>query len=185
MYSLFYVLTNQHDDEFAPVRCNEQTVLRLARYFEDVVTENKLSALVIESRCVDYNSSRETERVARLSAAARHLYFFCADHQCEKNLKTSDFQNLTIFEEHGYQNIETGPFILVMEPRFSGLLASCTIPEESSDHSKAYEMIWTFDPNVVFTAIEYLMARINVLKPQERARFESLLNVSAPRGTSL
>src|SRR5215216_2385232 len=158
MYSLFYVLTNQHADEFAPVRCSEQTVLRLARYFEDVVTENKLSALVIESRCVDSTSSREIERLSRLSAAARHLYFFCADHQCENNLKTTDYRNLTILEEHGYQNIETGPFILVMEPRFSGLLASYTIPEESNGHSKTYEMIWTFDPNVVFTAIEYLMA---------------------------
>jgi hypothetical protein len=51
MHSLYYLLTDQHREEFAPVRCNEQTVSRLVRYFEDVVTENKLSALVIEGRC--------------------------------------------------------------------------------------------------------------------------------------
>jgi diguanylate cyclase (GGDEF)-like protein len=72
-----------------------------------------------------------------------------------------------------------------MEPRFSGLLASYTIPEESNGHTKTYEMIWTFDPNVIFTAIEYLMARINVQNPQERKRFESLLNACTPRSTSL
>lgn len=185
MYSLFNVLNNQHGDEFAPVRCNEQTVLRLARYFEDVVTENNLSALVIEGRAIDTLSPREAERLASLSASARHLYFFCDTLSSAGAFNPHSLHNLTILEESGYHSIETGPFILVMEPRFSGLLASCAFLEETSNHSKTYEMIWTFDPNVVFTAIEYLMARISVQKQHERARFESILNVCAPRSTSL
>src|SRR6185295_10306804 len=63
-HSLYYVLTDQHREEFAPVRCNEQTVTRLVRYFEDIVTENKLSALVIEGRCLKGNATRETQRLA-------------------------------------------------------------------------------------------------------------------------
>ncbi len=185
MYSLYYVLTNQHDEEFAPVRCNEQTVMRLVRYFEDVVTENKLSALVLEGRPLDGTSSREIERMDRLSAAARHMYFFCCDRDCTSNFNAAAYRNLTVLEERDYHNIETGPFILVMDPRFCGLLASYTVPEESNAHSKTYEMVWTFDPNVVFTAIEYLMARINVQKPNERVRFERLLNVCTPRTSSL
>ena len=76
MYSLFYVLTNQHGDEFAPIRSNEQTVKRLVGYFEDVVTEQKLSALVLEGRCLDGDISRGVERTAKLAAAARQLYLF-------------------------------------------------------------------------------------------------------------
>ncbi|HET8676887.1 MAG TPA: hypothetical protein VFO63_13910, partial [Blastocatellia bacterium] len=83
MYSLFYALTNQHGDEFAPVWCDEQTIHRLMRYFEDVVTENKLSALVIEGRCLDGQPAREAERLAKLKSAARHLYLFSCDTQCQ------------------------------------------------------------------------------------------------------
>jgi hypothetical protein len=57
MHSLYYLLTEQHRDEFAPMRCSEQLLSRLLGYFEDVVTENKLSALVIEGRCLDGDPS--------------------------------------------------------------------------------------------------------------------------------
>src|SRR5215216_4166759 len=166
MYSLYYVLTNQHGDEFAPVRSNEQTVKRLVSYFEDVVTEGNLSALVFECRCLDGDPAREAERLNKLKAAAHQLYLFSCDGECSKRTwKAEASPNLTILEEQESHNIETGPFILVMDPRFCGLLASATIPGASANHAKTYEMVWTFDPNVVFTAIEYLMARINVQRP--------------------
>jgi diguanylate cyclase (GGDEF)-like protein len=72
-----------------------------------------------------------------------------------------------------------------MEPRFCGLLASYVIPEEGNNHAKTYEMIWTFDPNVVFTAAEYLMARISAQKPEARAQLETLLNMSTTQNASL
>jgi diguanylate cyclase (GGDEF)-like protein len=186
MYSLYYVLTNQHGDEFAPVRSNEQTVKRLVSYFEDVVTEGKLSALVIECRCLDGDPARDAERLNKLKAAAHQLYLFSCDGQCSKRTwKAEASSNLTILEEPESHNIETGPFILVMDPRFCGLLASTTIPGASASHAKTYEMVWTFDPNVVFTAIEYLMARINVQRPEQRVVLEGLLTTSTPRNSSL
>ena len=186
MYSLFYALTNQHGDEFAPVWCDEQTIIRLMRYFEDVVTENKLSALVIEGRCLDGQHAREAERLAKLRSAARHLYLFSCDTQCQTRTWNPDqTSNVTLLDENDYHTIETGPFILVMDPRFCGLLSSSTLPSEPSKHGKTYDMFWTFDPNVVFTAIEYLMSRISAQKPHERARIEALLNASAPHNHSL
>jgi diguanylate cyclase (GGDEF)-like protein len=186
MYSLYYVLTNQHGDEFAPVRCNEQTVKRLISYFEDVVTESNLSAFVIEGGCFDGNPSREAERLSNLKAAARHIYFFSCDKECLTRTWSAEADlNVTILEEHESHSIETGPFILVLDPRFCGLLASYRLPTESGNHAKTYEMVWTFDPNVVFTAIEYLLARINVQRPDERVMFEGLLTTSTPRNSSL
>jgi diguanylate cyclase (GGDEF)-like protein len=186
MYSLHNVLTNQHGDEFAPVRSNEQTVKRLVSYFEDVVTESKLSALVIEGRCLDGDPQREAERLSKLKAAVRHLYLFSCDEECStRTWNPEDDRNLTVLQERESHCIETGPFILVIDPRFCGLLASHTLAEEGSLHAKTYEMVWTFDPNVVFTAIEYLMARINVQRPEERAMLEGLLTTSTPRNSSL
>ena len=46
-------------------------------------------------------------------------------------------------------------------------------------------MVWTFDPNVVFTAIEYLLARVSAQTPQERERLEALLSTCTPRTSSL
>lgn len=186
MHSLYYVLTDQHREEFAPVRCNEQTVSRLVRYFEDVVTENKLSALVIEGRCLNGDPSREKKRLATLATSSRRVYLFSCDPECGGRAWQPEAAfRLTALEERDYHSIETGPFILVMEPRFCGLLASCVVPGEMNGHTRAYDMVWTFDPNVVFTAIEYLMARVSVQTPQERERFETLVNACTPRSSSL
>jgi diguanylate cyclase (GGDEF)-like protein len=186
MYSLYHVLSRQHHEEFAPVRCNEQTVMRLIGYFEDVVTENKLSALAVAGRCLDGDALRAPERVAKLAAASKHFYLFSCDPTCDNRTWTADrVANLTLVEESQQHLIESGPFLLVMESRFAGLLASCRIETEEPNHSRTYEMIWTFDPNVVFTAIEYLMARLNAQSPTDRLRFENVLNTCTPRTSSL
>lgn len=88
-------------------------------------------------------------------------------------------------EEPAYHQLETGPFILVTEPRFCGLLASRALAGEKDRGSTAHEVVWTFDPNVVFTAIEYLMARFGVQRPDQREGFESLLRSSTPASSSL
>lgn len=186
MHSLYYVLTAQHRDEFAPVRCNQQTVSRLVRYFEDVVTENRLAALVLEGKCLKGDPSREKKRLSTLSASARRVYLFSCDSECgDRAWNAEPTFRLTALEEPDYHDIETGPFILVMEPRFCGLLASCAVRGGTKGHTRAYDMVWTFDPNVVFTAIEYLMARVGVQAPMERERFETLVNACTPRSSSL
>ena len=185
MHSLFDVLVGQHREEFAPVRCNKQTASRLVRYFEDIVIENKISALIVEGRCLNGEPLREVGRLAKLVASSRRTYLFCCNDGC--NDRTWDLQSLfklTDLDEGDGHTIETGPFILVMEPRFCGLLASSRI-SGNERRPNAYEVIWTFDANVVFTAIEYLIARINVQKPQELERFESLVNACTPRSSSL
>lgn len=186
MHSLYYVLKDQHREEFASVRCSEKTVSRLARYFEDVVTENKLSALVLEGRCLTGDASREKERLTKLTAAARRVYLFCCGNDCEaRRWEPDSSDGLTTLGECDYHNIDTGPFILVMEPRFCGLLASCAIAEGRNGHAREFDMVWTFDPNAVFTAIEYLMARVTAHKPAERERLEALLKACTPHSSSL
>ncbi len=168
------------------MRCNEQTVSRLVRYFEDVVTENRLSALVIEGRCLNGDPTREKKRLATLAASSRRVYLFSCDSECGgREWEPQPAFKLTSLEERDYHSIETGPFILVMEPRFCGLLASSSVPFEMNGCASAYDMIWTFDSNVVFTAIEYLMARVGVQTPTELKRFEMMVNACTPTSSSL
>ena len=186
MHSLYYLLTEQHRDEFSPMRCSAQTLSRLLGYFEDVVTENNLHPLVIEGRCLNGDPVRETNRLQALTEVSQRVYLFSCDSKCQRrSWETPAHSALTSLEEGNDHQIETGPFILVMEARFCGLLASRVVPEEGNGNSKSYDMIWTFDPNVVFTAIEYLMARVSAQKPQERERFQMLVNFCTPHTSSL
>ena len=181
MNSLFYYLLNQHGDEFVPVRCNERTMTRLVNSFEDVVTENKLSALVIEGKCLGEEARQERERLTQLCASALQVYLFAFDEPCpDHTWMPSPSGNLELFAEKEAHNLEAGPFILVMDNRFCGLLVSYAIPEETAQLAKTYEIIWSFDINVVYSAIEYLMARIIASKPDKRANIEEALNASAP-----
>lgn len=186
MHSLFYVTNSQHSEDLTPVRCNRQTLTRLVRYFEDVVVENKLSALVIEGRCLDGDPAREGERLGTLAGVARHLYVFSCDKSCaSRSWRIGRGLNLTHLEENDFHGIETGPFVLVMEPRFCGMLVSYALPQSSDESPAHFEMMWTFDPNAVFTAMEYLMARITAHSKDERQRLETLVRITTPHSTSL
>jgi len=190
MNSLFYVLNNQHGDEFAPLRCNGQTVSKLMRYFEDLALQREMAALVIEGRCLDGDPPRESERLARLSAASRHLYLICCERGChQRTWEPAPAPNLTVLSEAAYHELRGGAFVLVTDPRFCGLLASCAIPKKEDDAKtpakRAYELVWTFDPNVVFTAIQYLTARIGIQYPDERRSFEELLSSCTPLNSSI
>ena len=77
MHSLFDVLLTQHGRQLAPVRCAYSTVLQLHRYFEDVVLENNLHALVIESLpAAAKRTPREIARVRNLARGGRRTFFF-------------------------------------------------------------------------------------------------------------
>src|SRR5512144_52654 len=82
MHSLYDVLLTQHGRQLMPVRCAYSTIVQLHRYFEDVVLENNLSALVIESLpLASKRSSREKTRIRELAEAGRRAFFFV--HQAD------------------------------------------------------------------------------------------------------
>src|SRR5205085_3853932 len=81
--------------------------------------------------------------------------------------------------------LDNGPFILVVDPRFCGLLSCAEMPRSPATHAETYAVVWTFDPNVVYTAVEYLLARMGTQRPNERSGLEMLLNVTTTRRPSL
>src|SRR6185369_17830008 len=182
MYSLFNVLTDQHSTELFPVHCNRQTVKRLVSYFEDLVCESKGSILVLEGRCLDDDPEREGERLSKLAGDARHLFLFTCDRDCvARTWDAPALKNLTLVEEHEHHGLDNGPFIVFMDPRFCGLLSCAELPRSPATQAEAYAVAWTFDPNVVYTAIEYLLSRMGTRRPDERSGLEGLLNATTTR----
>jgi diguanylate cyclase (GGDEF)-like protein len=139
----------------------------------------------MEGRLTSSPAVTEADRLSQLAANSRHLYLFSVgEGESDAICKPESCSNVTFIEEKGDQAIETGPFILISDPRFSVLLASYALPQ-GSNGQKYYEVVWTLEPNAVFTAIEYFTARIASQKPDERASLEALLNISSPHSVSL
>src|SRR5207237_2504671 len=72
-------------------------------------------------------------------------------------------------------------FVVIADARFSALLATV----RSSDVSDEDEVIWTFEPDVVYSALEYLMARVRAEQPYQASAFGSAVRTSMPKATSL
>src|SRR5258706_6136227 len=74
MYSLYHALLAQHPRQLIPLRCSASTIAQLHRYFEDVVLENNLSALVVESLPTSANRpARDAARLQQLDKTGREL----------------------------------------------------------------------------------------------------------------
>src|SRR4030095_228479 len=89
MLSLYSALLAQHPRHLTPVRCAEPTIVQLHRYFEDVVLENNLAALVVESLLPEAQRSlRDVARVREGGRLARSSFFFTApeDALCTSQL---------------------------------------------------------------------------------------------------
>jgi len=77
MYSLYDVLLAQHARSTHPVKCAYSTIVQLHSYFEDVVLENGLNALVMRVCPSGKRPAREKARVRDLARGGRHAFFFC------------------------------------------------------------------------------------------------------------
>src|SRR6266403_3863400 len=188
MYSLYDVLLAQHARQLTPVKCAYSTIVQLHRYFEDVVLENSLNALVIESLPLSGKRlAREKARVRDLARGERHAFFF-VDRADELNeLVTGVGPQLVVapvllpqskinqFKEH---------FVVIADARFSALLA--TVPGRAeAGRLGGDEVFWTFEPDIVYSALEYLMARVSAEHPYHAAEFESAVRNSMPKAASL
>ena len=74
-------------------------------------------------------------------------------------------------------------FLVIADARFSALLT--TVHETTNDAVGGDEVIWTFEPDVVYSALEYLMARVSAEHPYQATAFGSAVRTSMPKATSL
>jgi diguanylate cyclase (GGDEF)-like protein len=186
MYSLYHSLLAQHSRQLRPVRCAEHTISQLHRYLEDVVLENKLAALVVESfPLATKRSAREQVRLRTLGSIAQKSFFLVGNSDPLISLAEEKQGQQPIFLELNSDSKPNGRFVVIADARFSALIASP--PENSEDGSNASgsEVIWTFEPDVVYSALEYLMARITAEFPEQSVELADAVRQSMPKATSL
>lgn len=186
MYSLYNSLLAQHPRQLTPIRCSVSTITKLQTYFEDVVLENSLNALVVESiPTVDDRPNRETTRVKRLVDAAENVVVFVPrkkDSLAQIVESRSSVKNPPMILEQTGDDKER--FVVIADARFSALLASPPPSDDPSDTESA-QVVWTFEPDVVYSALEYLMARMTAEHPFHAGQFADAVRVSMPKATSL
>ncbi|HKO60559.1 MAG TPA: sensor domain-containing diguanylate cyclase [Pyrinomonadaceae bacterium] len=167
-----------------PVPCAAATIAQLHRYFEDVVLENSLGALVVESLpAARGRGSRDLARIRELESAAKNLFLWVSPEDALSSLVLSRGKGTTksVVLERAEQDLER--FVVIADARFSALLATVHNPE--SDDSSRELVVWTFEPDVVYSALEYLMARVTAEHSFYSDAFTKAVRASMPKAASL
>ncbi|HJR07977.1 MAG TPA: sensor domain-containing diguanylate cyclase [Pyrinomonadaceae bacterium] len=169
------------------MRCADQTIAQLHRYFEDVVLENNLAALVVESLPVQVERSpRSAERVLKVGRAARHAFFFLAPEDAYNEMSFLDEVRGSMLLTRAAQGGNNEHFVIIADARFSALLVS--LNGQTTDGSETItesEVIWTFEPDIVYSALEYLMARVTAERFEQTESFAQAVRTCMPKATSL
>lgn len=190
MLSLYSALLAQHPRQLLPVRCAELTIVQLHRYFEDVVLENNLAALVVESLlCEPQRPLRDLARVREVGRAARYCFFFAGTEDPVSRMPTGEAGPLVrepVLMRKTLQEDSDERFVIIADARFSALLASVRRLNPVGDEEEAGdEVIWSFEPDIVYSALEYLMARVTAELPEHAPAFSHAVRTCVPKTTSL
>jgi diguanylate cyclase (GGDEF)-like protein len=162
--------------------------VQLHRYFEDVVLENNLAALVVESLLPEAQRSlRDVSRVREVGRLARYSFFFTAPEDAlgtvELSDGTSDREPILLNKPSEGDSRER--FVVIADARFSALMASVRTGAEEGQESAGDEVIWSFEPDIVYSALEYLMARVTAELPTRAHLFSKAVRTCVPKTTSL
>jgi diguanylate cyclase (GGDEF)-like protein len=190
MLSLYQTILAQHQRQLTPVRCAEQTIAQLHRYFEDVVLENNLAALVIESLPPRAErSQRAMERVQSIGRLARHAFFFVAEQDALQNFQfaSKDGSRVPVLLPRApREDARDEHFVVIADARFSALLVSLSGAQtDGAEGPTENEVVWSFEPDVVYSALEYLMARVTAERSQHSEGFTAAVRRCMPKATSL
>ncbi|HEV2884882.1 MAG TPA: sensor domain-containing diguanylate cyclase [Pyrinomonadaceae bacterium] len=166
-----------------PVTCTGSTISQLHHYFEDIVLENNLGALVVESLpTVAERAGRDVNRFIDLEHAAKNCFFWLSpeDALSSRAFARRDTKSVVFIRQDEGESYER--FVVIADTRFSALLAS--VHEADGDTNARDQVIWTFEPDVVYSALEYLMARVTAEQPFHATRFSDAVRASMPKATS-
>ena len=187
MNSLYHSLLAQHPRQLTPIKCAQSTIAQLHRYFEEVVLENNLGALVIESLPkVEERSARETTRVREIVHAAENVFLFVSADDALSQLmlnRRKHSRQATVFEQK--EDAVCERFLVIADARFSALLATTKDTDSDQSGQGGDLVVWTFEPDVVHSALECLMAKITAEYPTQASEFENAVRLSMPKATSL
>jgi diguanylate cyclase (GGDEF)-like protein len=169
-----------------PVPCAGSTIAKLHRYFEDVVLENNLGALVVENLpTFAQRPARDAAHIEELEKIAKNLFLWVSPQDALSTMVHSlgKENSKSVILERSDEGNDFERFVIIADARFSALLASVHNAEDE-DTSRDL-VIWTFEPDVVYSALEYLMARVTAEHSSYADAFALAVRASMPKATSL
>ncbi|HKY30248.1 MAG TPA: sensor domain-containing diguanylate cyclase [Pyrinomonadaceae bacterium] len=183
MHTLYHFLLAQHPKQLNPVRCRESMIAQLHQYLEDVVLENSLTALVIEYLPASKRrSKREIGRLRDLERTSQNCFLMLTQSDGFSAL-AEDSNKIQVLRRTEDSRLSER-FVVIADARFSALLAS--VHTEPIDAVRSDDqVIWTFEPDIVYSALEYLMARVSAEHPSQGRTLAAAVNGSMPKSTSL
>ena len=117
---------------------------------------------------------------------AQRSFFLVAENDPWISLTTeTEAASKFVFLESKAGSRPSARFLVIADAGFSALIASPPNGKEDDPDPPGSEVIWTFEPNVVYSALEYLMARITAEFPERAAEFSRAVRYSIPKATSL
>lgn len=186
MYSLYDSLLAQHPRQLMPVPCAASTIAQLHRYFEDVILENNLAALVVENLpTVAERPARDIARLQELDKTAKNFFLWVSPQDALASLVLNRGKEATksVVFERADEGEHSERFVVIADSRFSALLAS--VHNADAEDSSRDLVIWTFEPDVVYSALEYLMARVTAEHSFHANAFALAVRASMPKAASL
>ncbi|HZH34536.1 MAG TPA: diguanylate cyclase, partial [Pyrinomonadaceae bacterium] len=168
---------------------------QLQGFFEGVVLENNLPALVIESLPPRRERQwREIERIRAIGRTARYPLFLAApddeltrwfDAQTKDEFNEDPNNSLILLPRPQY-DIYDEHFLIISDSSFSAVLSAARISPDGAalPVGKNYA-ICSCDPDVVHTALEYVQARFCVEHPRHAALLNEAIRETMPKVTSL
>ena len=146
--------------------------------------ENNLNALVIEGLpLATRRNPREKARVRQLAQPGRRAFLFLRPGDALNELVARENCGAELILDQAEGNSSNEHFLVIADARFSALLA--TVHETVNDPAGGDEVIWSFEPDVVYSALEYLMARVRAEHPYQANSFGAAVRTSMPKATSL
>jgi len=186
MNSLVDALLSQHPTELIPLRCSKKMIVRLNRYFEEAVIENALSSICIQSKCPQGTVSAGLARYRQLTSVAKHLILFTCDSSCtRKHWSYPCLSNVSLFESKFHHSGGDEGFTIILDNRFSAIQTYELLEQSEQQGDATYRAVWSFEPNVIYSAIQYLMARTQALHPDRMDQFNRHVRETTPRTTSV
>ena len=177
MPSLFQTLLAQYPQRLKSVHCTRPTVVQLHRYFEGIILENNLSGLLIESLpLARQRSLRQIMRLRELNRQLQHSFLFVneTDELCQQ------FPTHGHWQGHELSLLKSPPeilqhehFLLISDERFSALMVTEPRQDEPLDDEDdvGEELVWTFEPDLICAALEYLVQRVEVRHVKQAPAF--------------
>ncbi|MGH9967113.1 MAG: diguanylate cyclase [Pyrinomonadaceae bacterium] len=149
--------------------------------------ENSLAALVIECLpLAEIRLPQEIMRLKQLGRTAQSCFLFLTPRDALwKSLPGEGAKKgESVLLQHADQEKAFERFVVIADHQFSALLAS--VPGEARDEASPEDLvIWTFEPDIVYSALEYLMARVTAEYPSHGHSFAKAVQVSTPKATSV